>query len=87
MSPAQIANIIGFLAAGIGIIMFLPQAISVWRTKDTKSISFVSFLLFDLASLLWTIYGLLLGAAPIILVNSVLLVLNSFIVAMKIKYG
>ena len=87
MNSAQIASIIGFMAAGLGIVMFLPQAIRVWRTKDTKSISLASFLLLDFSSLLWTTYGLLLGAAPIILVNVVLLILSTFIVAMKIKYG
>ncbi len=87
MNSVQIANVIGFVAAGIGIVMFMPQAIRVWKTKDTKSISLLTFVLFDIASLLWTIYGLILNAAQIILVNVVLLILNSFIVIMKIKHG
>lgn len=86
MNTVQIANIFGFLAAGMGIVMFMPQAISVYKTKNTKSLSLLSFTLFTLASLLWTVYGLLLNALPIIIVNVVLLFLNSFIVVMKIKY-
>lgn len=87
LSTVQLANVFGFLAAGIGIVMFMPQAISVYKTKNTKSLSLFSFTLFTLASLLWTIYGVLLIALPIIIVNVVLLLLNSFIVIMKIKYG
>ena len=86
MNTVQVANIFGFLAAGMGIVMFMPQAISVYKTKNTKSLSLLSFTLFTLASLLWTVYGLLLNALPIIIVNVVLLFLNSFIVVMKIKY-
>lgn len=87
MNTAQVANIFGFLAAGIGIVMFMPQAISVYRTKNTKGLSLLSFILFAIASLLWIIYGLFLNAWPVIIVNVVLLSLNSFIVGMKIKYG
>lgn len=87
MNTAQVANIFGFLAAGIGIVMFMPQAIKVYKTKNTKGLSLFSFTLFAIASLLWTIYGLLLNALPIIIVNIVLLVLNTFIIVMKIKYG
>jgi len=86
MSTVQVANVFGFLAAGIGIVMFMPQAIRIYKTKNTKSLSLLSFTLFAVASLFWTIYGLLLNALPIIIVNVVLLFLNSFIAVMKIKY-
>ena len=87
MNTAQVANVFGFIAAGIGIIMFVPQAVQVWRTKNTKSISLVSFALLGCASIFWIVYGLLLTAAPIILVNVVVLALSSYIVLMKIKHG
>lgn len=87
MSSVEIANILGYIAAGIGIVMFLPQAIQVWKTKNTKSISLISFLLFGIASLLWTVYGIIMKAPPIIVVNLVIVVLSAFIVLMKIKYG
>lgn len=78
---------IGYTAAGIGSVMFLPQAIRSWRTKDTKGLSLSAYALFALVSLLWLIYGIMLMAGPVILVNVVLLILNSFIVALKLRYG
>jgi len=87
MDTAQVANIFGFVGAGLGIVMFMPQAIEVYKTKDTKSLSLLSFTLFAIASLFWTIYGILLVAWPVLIVNVVLLFLNSFIAVMKIKYG
>lgn len=86
MDSVQIANLFGFLAAALGIVMFIPQTVQVWKTKNTKGISLVSFALFDIASLFWTVYGVLLHATPVIMVNVVLLVLNTYIVLMKLKY-
>lgn len=86
MDSVQIANFFGFAAAALGIVMFIPQTVQVWKTKNTKGISLLSFTLFDIASLLWTIYGLLLHATPVIMVNVVLLVSNTYIVLMKLRY-
>jgi MtN3 and saliva related transmembrane protein len=86
MDTAQMANVFGFAAAAIGIVMFFPQAFKVWQTKDTKSISLVSFIMLFISSILWLTYGLLLSAAPVILVNFVLATLSLFIVGMKLRY-
>jgi len=71
MDNIQIANLFGFVAAGIGIVMFLPQAVRIWKTHDTKSISLTTFVLIAAGSACWIIYGFLLSAAPVLLVNSV----------------
>ncbi len=87
MNTAQIADMFGYTAAVIGIIMFMPQAIQCWKTKETKGISFLSFSLLALTSFFWLGYGILLKAAPVILVNSVVFVLSLFILFLKRKYG
>ncbi len=87
MNTTQIADILGYGAAGIGIVMFLPQVIQCWKTKNTKAVSALSFLLLATSAALWTIYGILLKAYPIILVNSVITVLSLFILILKRKYG
>lgn len=86
MNTQLLANILGYSAAAIGAVMFLPQAIDVWKTKRTKAISLTSFSLFTFVSILWFCYGLLTHAMPVIIVNAVLTVLNGFIVVMKLKY-
>lgn len=87
MSPLEIANILGFIAAGIGIVMYIPQALRISKTKDTKSISLFSFLFVALASVFWLGYGLILSAAPVLVVNFVVLIVSLYIALMKIKYG
>ncbi len=87
MNTNQIADLFGYVAAAIGIVMFMPQAIQVYKTKNTKSISLITFILFCVASALWVTYGVLRGAMPVIIVNSVLVILNAYIVGMKLKHG
>lgn len=86
MDQKILTDLLGYTAVVVGAGMFLPQAIKLWRTKETKGISLLSFSLLTLVSLLWTIYGLLLGAMPIILVNIIIFILSLFIVFMKLKY-
>ena len=86
MDQKILADLIGYLAAIIGALMFLPQAIQLWKTKNTKDISLASFALILLASLLWIIYGLLLMAPPILFVNTVIGVLCLFIIYLKLRY-
>lgn len=74
------------MAAAIGIVMFLPQAIRIWKTKNTQSISLLTFTLIAAGSICWIVYGILLAATPVLLVNVVVLGLSAFIVAMKAKY-
>lgn len=87
MGVTQIADIVGYIAAGIGIVMFLPQVIQCWKTKNTKAVSTLSFSLLAASASLWAIYGILLKAYPIILVNSVIATLSLFILFLKRKYG
>lgn len=87
MNTSQIADVFGYAAAGIGIVMFFPQAVQCWKTKNTKAVSFLTFSLLAIASVLWLIYGMYMKAAPILLVNAVILVLSLFILYLKRRYG
>lgn len=87
MDTKVIAEIIGYIAAAIGTIMFLPQVIKCWKTKQTKDVSFLSFSLLAVGSTLWTIYGILLVAFPIIVVNIILTGSSLCMLYLKKKYG
>jgi MtN3 and saliva related transmembrane protein len=80
-------NILGFTAASLTTIAFLPQVIKVWRSHSTKDISLPMLVTFIAGITLWLIYGLLVNAAPIYLANGITLVLNLLILRFKLKYG
>ena len=81
-----ILKYIGFFAAFCTTFAFLPQAIKVYKTKSTKDISLLMFLIFTIGVLSWLIYGLIINDWPVILANSVTLILSFFILIYKLRY-
>lgn len=77
---------IGSLAAFFTTIAFVPQAIQIIRTKNTQSISLAMYSFFTIGIALWLIYGILMQDFPIIMANSVTVVLSVIILTMKIRY-
>lgn len=80
-------ELLGFVAAILTTLCWLPQALRTLRTKDTKSLSLLTQGAFTLGVGLWLIYGILVGDAPIIFANSITFVLVAAILAMKLRYG
>ncbi|MCF6234726.1 MAG: SemiSWEET transporter [Rhodobacteraceae bacterium] len=77
---------IGYLAAILGTICWLPQTLKTWRTKETKDLSLWANLLILATVMLWLIYGILLGAWPLIVANIVSILFVGAIVTAKLIY-
>jgi MtN3 and saliva related transmembrane protein len=80
-------TLIGLLAGTLTTIAFIPQLTKTWKSRSAKDISLGMFLIFCSGVLLWLVYGILMGALPIILANTVTLILSSAILVLKLKYG
>ncbi len=78
---------IGGIAATLTTCSFIPQVWRVWRTRHTKDISLLMYTLFTLGVALWLAYGILLSSWPIILANSVTLLLAGMVLALKLRFG
>jgi len=85
--PGLITQIIGMGAACLTTCSFLPQAIKVIRTRQTKDLSLAMYVAFTAGVALWLAYGVLLGQWPVILANAVTLLLAAIILTMKIRHG
>ena len=79
-------TILGLLAGTFTTIAFLPQMFRTWKTKSAQDVSFVMLIIFMTGLFLWLVYGLILGALPIILANATTLFFNCIILWLKIKY-
>lgn len=79
-------DIIGFLAAVLTTISFLPQAIQTIKTKNTSGISLSMYSLFTAGVLFWLIYGTLTNNYPVIFANAITSLLAAIILIYKIKY-
>lgn len=80
---ALTTDLLGYAAAALTSLSFLPQALLTLRTRDVSGISFGMYSAFALGVALWLVYGLLLGAWPIILANALTLLLACVILYTK----
>lgn len=79
-------ELLGYLAAILTTSSFLPQAWHTFRTRDVKGISLGMYAAFCLGVGLWLLYGLLLGAWPIVAANAITFALASAILVMKLRF-
>ena len=77
----------GYAAAFLTTCSFVPQAWLTFRTKDVSGISLGMYSAFTLGVALWLVYGLLIGAWPVVMANTITLLLALMILGMKVRYG
>ena len=78
--------IIGWLAATLSTIQFIPQVVKSLKTKETKDLSLGTFLIIVAAASSWILHGIYKEDAVIITANILALVSALIIVALKIIY-
>lgn len=75
---------IGYLAATLTTLSFVPQALLTLRTRDVHGISAGMYSVFTIGVALWLAYGWRLGDWPIIIANAVTLLLAGTILLTKL---
>jgi MtN3 and saliva related transmembrane protein len=78
---------IGTVAASLTSLSFLPQAWQTLRSRDVSGISLTMYSAFTAGVALWLVYGLTLGAWPVIIANGITLLLALSILGMKLAFG
>ncbi|MBU3639819.1 SemiSWEET transporter [Polynucleobacter sp. AP-RePozz3-80-G7] len=81
----QIIEYIGFLAAAITGIALIPQALQIWKSGNFLCISVFVYSLFAAGAATWLLYGILIYKWPLILSNSMSLILAGSILILKIR--
>ena len=80
------SDLIGYLAASLTTASFVPQAWLTFKTRDVRGISLGMYSVFTAGVALWLLYGLSLGAWPIVVANAVTLALAASILGMKLRF-
>jgi MtN3 and saliva related transmembrane protein len=78
---------IGYLAATLTTAEFIPQAWLKRKTKRADGVLLGMYSIFTLGVAMWLVYGLVIGAWPIVFANAITLALALFILVMKLRYG
>jgi len=79
-------EMIGYCAAFLTTIAFLPQAVQSWRSRDLSGISLGMYSLFTTGVGLWLIYGLIIEKWPLILANALTFALAFSILILKLHH-
>ncbi|MFT3736870.1 MAG: SemiSWEET transporter [Rhodocyclaceae bacterium] len=80
-------DLVGYSAATLTTAAFIPQAWLTWKTRSAKGVSLGMYSVFVTGVFLWLVYGLFIGAWPVIVANAITLALASFILVMKLRFG
>lgn len=81
------SDLVGYLAACLTTAAFVPQAWLTWKTRSAKGVSLGMYCVFVTGVAMWLAYGLLIGAWPVTVANTITLLLSGFILVMKIRFG
>ncbi len=81
----SIKDFLGYIAAALTTVSFLPQVIQVLKTHKTKGISLAMYVIFCSGVFLWTLYGFAIQSPPVYIANIATLALATIILYLKIK--
>ncbi len=81
-SPVEL---LGLFAGLLTTISFVPQVVKTLKSGQTRDISLAMWLTFCTGVALWTVYGVLIQAWPVVISNLPTLGLAGTILAMKIR--
>ena len=78
---------IGYMAATLTTLSFVPQALKTIRSRDTRGISLGMYVVFTIGIVAWFVYGVILASWPMILANAVTFLLAATILVLKLRHG
>ena len=80
-------DIFGYFAAILTTAAFLPQLIKTLKTKKADDVSLTTLIMFIVGVLSWIFYGYKISSTPIVIANSITLILNLMILISKIYFS
>jgi MtN3 and saliva related transmembrane protein len=82
-----LSEYLGYIGGVLTTFCYVPQILRVFRLKSAKEISLLFTIMLLMGVLVWLFYGIFLSLAPIILWNSIGVVIVAALLYAKLKYG
>jgi MtN3 and saliva related transmembrane protein len=79
-------QILGFAAGVLTSVSALPQLVKIIKEKQAKDVSLKTLFILLSGISLWIVYGIFKKDVPIIVTNSLSLILNTGVMILRIKY-
>ncbi|MDG1287114.1 MAG: SemiSWEET transporter [Rickettsiales bacterium] len=83
----ELAQIIGYLGTLAITVCYIPQVLHTYRSKDVTGISLGMYCALATGVALWLFYGILKSDIPLMLCNSISLLMIISILTMKVLYS
>ncbi len=80
------SDLIGYIAATLTTVSFVPQVLLTLRTRDTRGISLGMYSVFTIGIACWLTYGVVIHSWPVILSNIITLGLALIILGLKLAH-
>jgi MtN3 and saliva related transmembrane protein len=79
-------EIVGVVAGVLSCTTFLPQVVKTYKSKSTKDVSLVMFIIATVSSALWLIYGILMKSFSVTYTNVIVFIFSVIMLYLKLKY-
>jgi MtN3 and saliva related transmembrane protein len=79
-------EIIGTIAGILSCITFVPQVIRTWKLKSARDVSPVMFIIATVSTLLWLVYGILIGSFSMIFTNVIVCSLSLIMLLLQFSF-
>ncbi|TLP46806.1 hypothetical protein FDK21_07220 [Cohaesibacter sp. CAU 1516] len=79
-------DLLGYAAALLGTLCWIPQVLKVWKTRQTKDLSLSTNLMLFTTMSLWLIYGIAINSPPLIAANILSAIFVGSIVSAKLFF-
>jgi MtN3 and saliva related transmembrane protein len=77
---------LGLFGAFLSAITFIPQVIQTYKTKSVKDLNLGMLLIVFSSVIIWLVYGFAKGLLPVIIANSVILILSAVLLYFKATF-
>jgi len=84
--PATSIELIGYFGSFLTSITFIPQVYKSWKSKSVGDLSTWMVLIVITSTLVWLAYGYLINSGPVLLANTIVLILTLVLLYFKMKF-
>jgi MtN3 and saliva related transmembrane protein len=85
MDPHTLTQLLGYSAATLTTLSFVPQALHTFRSGEVAGISVGMYSIFTVGVAMWLVYGMALGEWPIVIANAITFALAAGILGMTVR--
>ena len=83
----SLADYLGVFAGILTTFALVPQIIRIYKLKSAREISLLFNTSLLLGVIIWLVYGIVLALVPLIIWNSIGIILNGWLLFAKFRYG